>query len=163
MTVAEQTIEEHWGCVTQGLSEVFTMACGSAIEPQEGADPASEVGGPVLLSVVSLVGDLEWTCFLGLPQPTAEALAQAFSGFEIPFDSEDMGDAVGELANLFGGGVKALLDKKGVKVEISLPSVMRGDNLHMLPQKGFSIKQQVFQSPHGPVGAGVMCGKFGAA
>ena len=40
---------------------------------------------------------------LGLPRQTASNLVLAFAGCEIDFDSPDMGDAVGELANILAG------------------------------------------------------------
>ena len=47
--------------------------------------------------MISVLGDVDWAVFLGLPKATAEAVTEKFAGFAIPFDSNGMGDAVGEL------------------------------------------------------------------
>ena len=78
---------------------------------------ASACTGPTVLSVISLVGGVDWSIFLGLPKDTAVALAKSFAGFDIPFESDDLGDAIGELSNILAGNVKARLDRVGIKTE----------------------------------------------
>ena len=113
----------------------------------------------VVIAVISLVGDVEWSVFLGLPRQTATVVAAKFAGFEIPFDSEDMGDAIGELTNILAGQVKALLDQRKVKVELSLPSVMRAESLHVLVQSKVVTRKTCFNSPLGRFWTGVTVGK----
>ncbi|MDX2493579.1 MAG: chemotaxis protein CheX, partial [Desulfuromusa sp.] len=40
---------------------------------------------------------------------------------------EDVCDAVGELANMLGGSIKAILDPEGSKVQLSMPSAIHGE------------------------------------
>jgi chemotaxis protein CheX len=84
-----------------------------------------------VLGIISFVGDPPWTFTMQLPQATAVAVAQRFAGFHIPFDSPDMADVVGELANVIAGEVVARLERKGVKAHMSLPSVLRGQNIEL--------------------------------
>jgi CheY-specific phosphatase CheX len=109
-----------------------------------------------MIAVISLVGDLEWSVYLAVPQPTATAIVSRFCGFDIPFDSADMSDAIGELTNIFAGQVKNCLDQKGVSVEISLPTVLRAENFQMLQQSGAVQISQSYESDAGSFCTGVM-------
>ena len=81
-----------------------------------------------------------------------------FAGFEIPFDSPDMGDAVGELANIFAGEVKGQLDSRGVRCDISLPTVLRGGQLEVLKYHQLPGGRWNSQTPAGNLWAGVVTG-----
>jgi len=120
-------------------------------------DASLETDG-VIIAVISLVGDVDWAVFLGLPCDTAVSIAGRFAGFEIPFDSEDMGDAIGELTNILVGQIKAILDSRGVKADISLPTVMRADSLEMLMQTDSRTTRTFYESPLGGIWIGLVSG-----
>ena len=151
------TVAEHGAIVTESLSMILSQMCGLELEPIS-EDPTENAEGGMILSVISLVGDLEWAVFLGLPKNTAEAISLKFAGFEIPFESADMGDAIGELTNIVVGQVKKLLDQRGLNVEISLPSVMRAESLEVLVQREMFQQKACFSSPVGGLWTGVVCG-----
>lgn len=117
-------------CVKQSLMETFAAICG--VEPE--FHGTREIEDPVagVIGIISLMGENSWSLMLGLPPDTAVALAQQFAGFEIPFDSEDMGDAVGELVNILAGDIAARLDTSGIKAQVSLPTVTRGGDIELL-------------------------------
>jgi CheY-specific phosphatase CheX len=144
----------HGDVVPKALEQVMSSTCGVAIAPC--ADDPDLASDGVIIAVISLVGDLEWSIFLGLPRRTAAALAQMFAGFEIPFESEDMGDAIGEVTNIMAGQVKAILDSRGLLVEISLPSVIRANNLEVLVQRGSAGQKTCYQSDLGKLWTGVV-------
>jgi CheY-specific phosphatase CheX len=140
-------------CVVEAAAKTLQATCGVAIEPL--ADQAGSDGEAAIVAVISLVGDVEWAVFLVLPRETAAALAAQFAGFEVPFDSPDMADAVGELCNILGGQVKALLDQRGMKANISLPTIMRADGLEVLIQQGAAAEKRCFASPAGKLWTGL--------
>lgn len=133
------------------------MTCGTEIDDTEVRVPSPLQSD--IVALISLVGDLEWTLMLALPKATAESLAARFAGFAIPFDSPDMGDAIGELTNILGGEVKARLDQAGVRADISLPSVMRGQNISILGQRNSDIYESHLESPLGHICIGVVSEK----
>lgn len=104
-----------------------------------------------VIGCISLVGDVDWSLVLSIPRATASALAGNFAGFEIPFDSSDMGDAVGEMANLLAGEVKVQLDGIGLEAEISLPQVFRGDIIEVLQLPHVPSKLLSFECSCGPL------------
>ena len=89
-----------------------------------------------IAGIISFFGNLPWTLTWVLTDQTAPALAQKFTGFEIPFDSKDMGDMAGELVNVLAGEIVAQLDQRRIKSQMSLPTVARGTNLELMPERG---------------------------
>jgi CheY-specific phosphatase CheX len=157
---SESTTEAlpHSDAVGEAVKEIMMMACGTMAETCD--EIGDDVGSDgVIISVISIMGAVDWSIYVSLPRDTAEQLAQAFCGFEIPFDSEDMGDAIGEVTNILGGNVKQLLDKRGVEVDISLPSVMRVDGLHVLKQRDSASSKTCYKSSVGQFSVGVVAGK----
>lgn len=82
--------------------------------------------------IISFVGELTWSMILVMPADSAEMMAQKFAGFEIPYDSEDMGDAIGELTNVLAGVLCGNLENAGVKSQMSLPTVTRGSDFEQM-------------------------------
>jgi len=82
-----------------------------------------------IVGIISLVGDLSWSVSLGLPKKTAIAMSKQFSGFDINYDSDDMDDVTGEITNVLGGDIVAQLDSAGSIVDMSLPTVARGNKM----------------------------------
>lgn len=146
----------HMDCIEAATQGTFTATCGLTLSHVD-ESPAEE--GTVMIAVISLVGDLDWSVYLAVPQKTATQIVSRFCGFDIPFDSADMSDAIGELTNIFAGQVKNCLDSKGVSIEISLPSVLRADNFQMLQQSGAVQISQAYQSDAGVFCTGVMAAR----
>jgi CheY-like chemotaxis protein len=131
--VPPTTQAEHSEVIAEAVSEIFNTTCGVHVELSRCQDHQG-CAGPVIIGVIGVFGDLKWSIKLGLPKATAEAMCEKFAGFPIPFEEDDMADAVGEMANVFVGQVKRLLDAKGLAVEISLPAVMRAEEVQVLNQ-----------------------------
>ncbi|MFP4355088.1 MAG: chemotaxis protein CheX [Phycisphaerae bacterium] len=157
MTTEPELAIPHYECVTQATEQVISMTCGAQITSLS-PEPAAD-SGATIIALISIVGDVDWAVFIGLPESAATTVAEKFAGFEIPFDSPDMGDAIGELTNIFAGQVKALLDAKGVTADISLPSVMRAKGIQMLVQKGGMCSRACYESELGRFWTGVIAQK----
>ena len=102
-----------------------------------------------MVGIISFVGTPTWTLALVLPEETAPKMAEKFVGFDIPFGSPDMGDMVGELANVLSGEVIAQLDARGVKAQMSLPMVMRGHDLETVLPRGTPELRLGYTLPQG--------------
>ncbi len=157
-TAGAQAVQ-HQDCVTEAITDVFSCACGVDLQLLEDGSAIATDG--VIIALISLVGDVEWSVFLGLPRSTATAVAEKFAGFAIPFESSDMGDAIGEMTNIFAGRAKAILDQRNVTVEISLPSVIWAKSIEVLVQHNSAINRHLFESELGRLWTGVVVGNGG--
>lgn len=120
--------------VEQAVDSVFTSICGQKPKCQRDADGARPWSG--VLGTISFLGDPAWTMSLMLPEAMAPQLVERFAGFSIPYDSLDMGDVVGELANVLAGDIVARCEARRIEVQMSLPMVARGHDIEMLSPKG---------------------------
>ncbi len=128
--------------------EFFASSC-KVEATEQPAPPADETPTASVMAVMSFFGDPVWSFALVLPEPTAVAAANGFAGFEIPFDSPDMGDMVGEMANVIAGDVVARLDRARIKVQMSLPTVARGQDVELLPPSHTQEIRLHFAGPSG--------------
>lgn len=116
-------------CVNDAVIETFEKICGDAAPYLLDTESAACDG---IVGIISFVGDYTWSLILGLPHDAAVSIAQRFAGFEIEFESPDMGDVIGELANVLAGVVNGKLEAAGVRAFMSLPTVACGHDVHLL-------------------------------
>lgn len=159
MALTTESFTLYKECLRQAIGDIMQTTCGVPVQSLD--DDGGIATHEVIIGVISLVGDVELGVFIGLPKGTAPALVAKFAGFEVPFESPDMGDAVGEVANMLAGGVKNILDGKSIKVNISLPTVMRAENLQVLLQHSGPSAKLAFGSELGPLWVGISTGKSG--
>ncbi len=76
--------------------------------------------------VIGFSGDASGCVVLSFPTEVACKAASAFAGTPIDEKHPDFSDAIGELANMVAGNAKK--DFTGMRVSISLPSVIIGKN-----------------------------------
>lgn len=140
---------EHVRCVVDAVHSAMSWVAGE--EPRFNGETAVQrsLQCEGVVGCISLVGDVDWSLVLSLPRETASELAGRFAGFEIPFDSPDMGDAVGEMTNLLAGEVKVQLDGIGIACDISVPQVFRGDIIEVLQLPHVPSKQLNFECSGG--------------
>ncbi|MDB5312191.1 MAG: hypothetical protein JWO38_6393 [Gemmataceae bacterium] len=146
---AEATFPEAIeAAVRKAAIEFFGSYCGLELTEQKVDDrPDPPCAG--IMGVISFFGDSVWSFALVLPEGTAVAVAKKFAGFDIPFDSPDMGDLVGEMANVLAGEICSRLDARGMKAQMSLPTVARGHDVELLPPSDSCSERLVFTSPTG--------------
>ncbi|MBW1778156.1 MAG: chemotaxis protein CheX [Deltaproteobacteria bacterium] len=80
-----------------------------------------------LSAMVGFAGFKQGNLTIHLPEKVAVGLTQDFLGVEINEVNEEVEDAMGELANMLAGSLKPFISENGEKVELSLPSVVHGD------------------------------------
>ncbi len=106
---------------------------------------SGQTSGMKLTGLISFVGDVDWNLVLIFPQDGIKYLATKFAGFEIDFDSPDLDDVVGELTNIVAGVITGRLEDIGISVQMSMPSVIRGEGFeHVLPE-GFVRTRSDFE------------------
>jgi CheY-specific phosphatase CheX len=138
---------EHSEYIRQSVVSTFSTICGEEPVCSEGNN--CNCTGEGMVGKISVVGDVAWSVMLCLPRDVATSLALKFAGFDIPYESADMGDVVGELANVLAGDVVARLDEAGLKADMSLPSVAHGGNVQLLLSIGANCAQMQFDITDG--------------
>jgi len=133
--------------VRDAAIEFFGTYCG--MQPCERQDEPVVAGGGGIMGVISFFGDPVWSVALILPEATAVTAAKSFAGFDISFDSQDMGDIVGEMANVMAGDIVARLDAIGMASQMSLPTVARGHDVELLSPTNVCATRIKFESTNG--------------
>lgn len=140
-------MQKYADSLRDSVLTTFGEICGAELTfHEENNQPTSSDG---IVGIISIVGDVAWTISMSFSKETAIALSMKFAGFEIPYDSADMGDVIGELVNVLAGDVVARLDEMGLRGEMSLPMVTRGSNMRIMPPEGTRISEMYFESSEG--------------
>lgn len=117
MTVSEHEILEVADAVWRSMLGLETQPLDSATALRP---------GPVITACVLITGAFEGGVTLQLPSSSGSVLAALMFGIDAEaVSSEETADAVGELANMIGGNLKALVAQPA---RLSLPSVTEGDS-----------------------------------
>ncbi|MGE3179086.1 MAG: response regulator [Vicinamibacterales bacterium] len=130
--------------VASAARQVFGMMLEAELEPVEGARPASEARGA--------------TATLDLPPDQAVALrifgstaalttiaARMLAMTEDQVGEDDVLSSAGELANLIGGRLHAILDERGVNSQCSLPTLVADAAAWMTEDHGAQGVRTIFR------------------
>ncbi len=108
---------------TQEIFSTMIMLEVSSAEPFNRTDSTLENS---VTGIVGLAGETKGMLAIHLPEKTAMAVTTAFLGMDVDTVDEDVCDAIGELANMLGGSLKATIDPSGGSVQLSMPSTIHG-------------------------------------
>jgi chemotaxis protein CheX len=112
--------ESHLAAITE---EIWLSVLGLPTRPA-GLPAHLRLEGPTLDGVISITGDWHGAVMVQLPRELATRVAGAFFGLDDREPSlQDVQDAVGELTNMTGGNIKALMPGE---CSLSLPAVVEG-------------------------------------
>jgi len=149
------TIDFSKGKIPQVLTDVTRDSIFSIFNTIFGSVPKFNEGGngkkmgDGVVGIISFMGDISWIVMLELPKESAKSMASKFCGFDIDYDSPDMGDVVGELANVLAGDIVARMSKEELKVTMSLPTIMRGHDVEPLLPRGLPLEKLSFSMAEG--------------
>ena len=112
-----------------GATEVFDTMIFMDIRESEEQDSLPR--GDTLLGSITFTGDMEGCLGIGCTIPCAKAIAQNMLGLteteELP--EAEITDAIGEVANMVLGSVKARIQETAGNLNVSIPTVVRGRSL----------------------------------
>ena len=120
-------------CLTKALldsaKEVFETMIFMSIE--ECADDEQHVEGDALMGTITFTNSMEGCLGICCGMSCAEAVAANMLGLESSDEiaSEDVCDAIGEIANMVMGSVKTRLLELVEDIQVSIPSVIKGREL----------------------------------
>ena len=167
MSISKSTNEavlpdELIDCVQVSITSVFQKSFGS-IPSFQGDDQETRNLGEGIIGIISYTGDITWIMMMSFPKDCAIGLFARFAGFEVDYDSPDMGDVVGEMANILAGNVVGSLQERSIKCAMSLPTLIRGYNVEPMPPRGLPSKKLVVEMPEGMVIVKVVGAKPGTS
>ena len=101
--------------------------------------------------VIGLAGEATGSIAITFPASLAARIYSQMVGEEVSEITDEVKDAVGEIANMIAGGAKATLAQKGFTFRIAIPSIVVGKN-HTIDHKGgglclvvpFHVDEQTF-------------------
>jgi CheY-specific phosphatase CheX len=109
------------------LAEVLSLAWATFVDPDAVLVPAHRPGGePGIVAEVGVIGDAPARIAISIDRAGARAVAERMVAAAWPgssLEDDDVDDAMGELANVLGGNLKALLPEGS---SLTLPSVAEG-------------------------------------
>ena len=124
MLSTQTTIEAYRDQAIQLFCDVFRTMLHMEIYPC--AEPSSPVPDPIVTSAVYFAGSWKGATLLECNLDLAILFTERLmAGCKPTSFDDDVRDCIGELANMLGGNIKALLPDG---VELSIPSVIEGRN-----------------------------------
>jgi len=81
-----------------------------------------------ITGMVGFAGIYSGVISVHCPVDLALKITSSMLGIECSEENEDLNDAIGEIANMLGGGVKQVLSKGGQDVKLSIPTVISGED-----------------------------------
>lgn len=124
---ANLTESDLTGYVVHATKEVFsTMVMMNVEDTEPLSAPVTQFHCSVT-SMVGLAGTYTGILSLHCPVPLAMKITGNMLGMEIEQMGEDVSDALGEIANMLGGYVKQVLSKGGLDINLSIPTVISGE------------------------------------
>lgn len=131
----DQVPEEIVEKVRESVLETFESIIGedfACLDKTKGDDPLNGIVG----NVTVFNSEHTLSLMLAIPKESALYFSKVFIGMELPFESDDMGDLIGEISNILAGDVAANVEKVGFRGQSSLPTATRGSDLTLfMPNK----------------------------
>jgi chemotaxis protein CheX len=128
----------------QIVQDVFSSMLRMDVEQVAASEPPH---GPVITAAVHFVGSWKGALRIECTPDQIFEYTKRLLGIERPIAvNEDVCDAFGELANMIGGNLKAVLPPV---VQLSMPSVVRGEDYAMRICKAVTACRLAFDSELG--------------
>lgn len=135
LSSVDQIPQEMVEMVKKSVINTFASMIGDTpdyIPEDDGKGPLNGIVG----NIAVFNADHTLSLMLSIPRETALSLSEVFIGMELPFESDDMGDLIGEISNILAGDVAANVEKVGFRGQSSLPTATRGSDLTLfMPNK----------------------------
>lgn len=134
--------------VKESVIHTFANICGNEPKYLEQHQKSGPLNG-IIGNIAVFNPDHTLSLMIAIPKKTALALSEVFIGMQIPFESDDMGDLVGEISNILAGDVAANIETLGFRGQSSLPTATRGSDLTLFMPNKPPTKKMKFNSPTG--------------
>jgi chemotaxis protein CheX len=112
--------------IMASVQEIFSSMVVMDILP--GAPILGEINPlqSTITGMIGLAGTHKGMLAIHLPEALAKKVTGNFLGMDVDEIDNDVQDAIGELANMLGGSIKAILSENGKDIKLSMPSTICG-------------------------------------
>ena len=135
--------------IIHSTTEIFTTMVMMDVAVVEGEVGARSRLENTITGVIGLAGTHKGVLAIHFPYPVACAITSSFLGMDVDEVNEDVEDAIGEIANMLGGNVKAILSEKGKDIDLSLPSTISGKEYEFQTLKAAEVSVLKFKVESG--------------
>lgn len=140
---------EHVNPFIESVHEMFTTMFQAGVTRGEVGICRGETDPKDIMALIGLSGQVRGTVTLAFPVKTALAIVGRLLGTEHRVLDDTVSDAIAEVVNIVAGGAKAKLKVDGPPVDLSLPTVVRGNSFSIdYPSKSIWL-QVPFESDLG--------------
>lgn len=136
------------GLVKESVINTFASICGSEPSYVEQNGQSKSLNG-IIGTIAVFNQHHTLSLMIVIPRETALNLSEVFIGTEIPFESDDMFDLVGEISNILAGDVAANVETVGFRGQSSLPTAARGSDLTLFMPNKPPTEKMKFTGPSG--------------
>lgn len=113
--------------VVKVTSEIFNTMVFLILKPGEAREIVKTSECFDFTGIIGLSGACPGAVGVRFPKALAAKVATKMLGAAVNENSTEIRDTVGELTNMVAGGLKNELDKVGIHFDISIPTVIAGD------------------------------------
>lgn len=140
--------DEIVNLVRESVINTFASICGGEPEYLKQTEKSGPLNG-IIGNIAVFNHNHTLSLMIVIPKETALPLSEIFIGAQIPFESDDMGDLVGEISNILAGDVAANVETIGFRGQSSLPTATRGSDLTLFMPNKPPTKKMKFNGPSG--------------
>ena len=94
------------------------------------------IAGADLICTIGLAGKLEGSISVALPGKIACGIVSKMLSMDLAEVTSDVCDGMGEVANVIAGGVKMRMAKLNCPFQVSIPTVVQGQLMHLNISEG---------------------------
>jgi len=113
----------------ESVFELFQTMLAAEVKRGEIGVSKGEGNPHDVMALIGLSGPARGTVSLAFPTATALTMVGQILGIEVTSVDETVSDGIAEIVNIVAGSAKAKLSQEGATpIDLSLPTVVRGDN-----------------------------------
>jgi chemotaxis protein CheX len=112
--------------ISQATQEIFQTMLMMEAAPGQAVTERTRGFIDSVSAIVGMAGTNKGMLAIHIPAATALVITSSFLMMEVTEVDDDVKDAIGELANMVAGSIKADLTEQGQEFKLSIPSVVCG-------------------------------------
>lgn len=135
--------------IAAAVREIFSTMVMMDISMGPATDRGMDMHRASVTGMVGLAGTRRGVLAIHTPDAVAMAITANFLGAAVTAINDDVLDAIGEVSNMLGGSVKSILDEGGNGIQLSLPSIIYGEEYSFQQHTEYEVLSLPFSGAAG--------------